>query len=181
MRIRKSILAGLSVSLLFSAYLGFADISIKHDKFTHFITFFILTLMFYWLFETSSTRTIRNLTFFICTLAGGIGSEFVQGLLPYRTFDAKDIICNVLGSFLALLISMFYHKKIIEQRRLNRYEQLRSSIPPDNEDVDFDMDVENGGHSDRSNDLSRFSSKEDITDIALKNIRPEPVDDMTVE
>lgn len=76
---------------------------------------------------------------------------------------------------------MIYHKKFIEQKRQERYEQLRNSIPPDNEDVDFDMDLESGAQSDRSNDLSRFSSKEDISDITLKNLRPEPVDDLTVE
>lgn len=178
MRIRKSVLAGLGLSLVLSAYLGFADISLPHDKLIHFITFFILSLMFYWLFETSSTRVIRNLTFIVCTLVGGIGSEFIQGLLPYRDFDPKDIIFNVLGSSLALVVSMVYHRKIIEQRRLERYDQLRNSIPQEPEDVDFDMDLENGVQSDRSNDLSRFSSKEDIT---LKNMRPEPVDDMSVE
>jgi len=181
MRLRKSVLAGLGISLLLSAYLGFANISLKHDKFIHFVTFFLLTLMFYWLFDTSSIRAIRNLTFVICVLVGGIGSEFIQGLLPYREFDSKDIVCNVLGSSAALILSMIYHKKFIEQKRQERYEQLRNSIPPDNEDVDFDMDLESGAQSDRSNDLSRFSSKEDISDITLKNLRPEPVDDLTVE
>lgn len=178
MRIRKSVLAGLAVTLVLSAYLGFAKISLPHDKLIHFVTFFLLSLMFYWLFETSSTRAVRNLTFIICTLTGGIGSEFVQGLLPYRDFDFKDIIANVLGSSSALVISMVYHKKIIEQRRQQRYDQLRNSIPQDNEDVNFDMDLEHGVQSDRSNDLSRFSSREDIT---LKNMRPEPVDDLSVE
>ncbi|CCH42266.1 putative membrane protein [Wickerhamomyces ciferrii] len=181
MRLRKSVLAGLAVALIIAAYLGFADISLEHDKLVHFFVFFGLTLMFYWLFETSSTRAIRNLTFIICTLAGGIGSEFIQGLLPYRTFDPKDIICNVLGSSLALIFSVIYHKRIVEQRRQQRYEQLRSSIPLDVEDVDFDMDVESGAQSDRSNDLSKFSSREDVTDITLKNIKPEPVDDLSVE
>lgn len=157
MRVRKLNLVVFVVALVVAAYLGFADLALPSDKVVHLAVFFVLTVLFYWLFDTQSTRTVRNLTLVVCTLAGGIGSEFVQGLLPYRTFDPIDILANVIGSLLALVLSTIYHKKLLENRRKLRYEQLRNSIPPDTDDVNFDMDVE------RSNDLSRFTSTEDLS------------------
>lgn len=179
MRVRKSALLLFALGIALAAYLGFANISFRNDKLLHFSVFFLLTALFYWLFDTQSTRAIRNMTFVCCTLAGGIGSEFVQALLPYRSFDVMDIIANIVGSLLALLLSMVYHKRIVEMRRRERYEELRNSIPPEADDVNFDMDVENqytdfsGGTtpSDRSN-LSRYTSTDDIP---LRNIAPEPV------
>lgn len=56
----------------------------------HFLAFFILSATFYWVLEAPRKRCI-NLTLFVCAFVGGIGSEFVQGLLPYRDFDINDI------------------------------------------------------------------------------------------
>jgi hypothetical protein len=164
MRVRKFTLVLFALALLGAGYLGFADIKLVNDKVIHFTVFFLLTALFYWLFDTQSTRTIRNMTFLLCTLGGGIGSEFVQGMLPYRTFDPLDILCNLLGSTLALIISIIYHKKLLEQRRQHRYEQLRNSIPPEVGDVNFDMDVENKQVR-STNDLSRFTSTEDLSKL----------------
>ena len=162
MRIRKINCFVFVALLVIAAYLGFADVQVQNDKLVHFTVFFILTTMFYWLFDAQSTRTIRNLTVVVCTLGGGVISEFIQGLLPYRTFDLWDIACNVGGSLLAVVLSVVYHKKILEKKRQQRYEQLRSSIPEEPEDVNFDMDVESRPSR---NDLSRFTSTEDVSQI----------------
>jgi VanZ family protein len=67
-----------------SAYLGVADLEVTHDKILHFLTFFILSTVFYWIVEASRTRCI-NMTIVVCTVIGGIGSEFLQGFLPVST------------------------------------------------------------------------------------------------
>lgn len=53
----------------------------QSDKALHFIAFFLLTLTFYWILETSR-RKVLQLTFTIITLGLGAASEIVQGLLP---------------------------------------------------------------------------------------------------
>ncbi|KAH3667012.1 hypothetical protein WICMUC_005359 [Wickerhamomyces mucosus] len=196
MRIRPSVLAGFGFSIVLAAYLGFANITLPSDKLIHFSVFFVLSWLFYWLFDTQSTRMIRNLTFITCTLGGGIGSEFIQGLLPYRTFDIYDIVANVLGSTSAIGLAILYHKKLIQRRRNERYEELRNSIPQETEDIDLEMHIQTVSNheseieSDSSrrnsiitkkysaNDLSIYSSKEDLS---LKNLAPEPIDDLEVE
>jgi VanZ family protein len=55
----------------------------QSDKALHFIAFFLITLTFYWILETSR-RKVLQLTFIICTIGLGCASEVVQGLLPVR-------------------------------------------------------------------------------------------------
>jgi hypothetical protein len=50
----------------------------------------------------------------------GVGSEFVQGLLPYRKFDAFDILANLVGGGPVLLLNQWYHKRILERKRPTR-------------------------------------------------------------
>lgn len=90
-------------------YLGFADISLPNDKLIHFGMFFVLSLLFYWIVDTRITWLVRNVTFIICTLIGGIGSEFLQhSISPFRVFDIYDIISNIAGSLLAIILSDIY-------------------------------------------------------------------------
>ena len=45
-------------------------------------------------------------------------SEVVQALLPNdRVFDPIDIAANVLGSFAALALCAWYHRRMLERRR----------------------------------------------------------------
>ncbi|RPA77969.1 hypothetical protein BJ508DRAFT_309698 [Ascobolus immersus RN42] len=87
-----------------------------NDKFMHFLAFFLLTLTFYWILEGPRKRVV-NLTIIVCLLIMGVGSEFVQGLLPYRAFDAFDILANLIGGGLALLLNQWYHKRMLERKR----------------------------------------------------------------
>ncbi|KAH3684855.1 hypothetical protein WICPIJ_004158 [Wickerhamomyces pijperi] len=156
MRIRPSILLAFLLGLLFAAYLGFAELSLPNDKLVHFLTFFTLTALFYWLFETSHTRYIRNVTLLVCTLGAGVGSEFVQSLVPYRTFDFKDIICNVFGSGLAVVLSQIWHKRLLVKRRELRYLQLRQSIPDELDDEEMNVGLQfelNSNHGDNEGGL----------------------------
>jgi VanZ family protein len=53
----------------------------QSDKVLHFVAFFLITLSFYWILETSR-RKVLQLTFTVCTLGLGCVSEVAQGLLP---------------------------------------------------------------------------------------------------
>jgi VanZ family protein len=53
----------------------------QSDKVLHFVAFFLITLSFYWVLETSR-RKVLQLTFTVCTIGLGCISEVVQGLLP---------------------------------------------------------------------------------------------------
>lgn len=86
----------------------------------HFVTFFLLTVLFYWILDTNRRRTL-NLTLLVCTACLGVGSEFLQGLLPNgRVFDLYDIAANVFGSLAAVGLCTWYHKRMLERRRQAR-------------------------------------------------------------
>ncbi|RMZ70492.1 hypothetical protein GMOD_00000592 [Pyrenophora seminiperda CCB06] len=126
MRIRKPF-AGAFLGLIFiSSAAGFSPPDYKipsykqSDKALHFIAFFLLTLCFYWILETSR-RKVLQLTFTVCTIGLGVASEVVQGLLPiHRDFDYYDIVANVLGSLVALGACNWYHKRMLERKRAAR-------------------------------------------------------------
>lgn len=79
-----------------SAYLGFADVHFGHDKALHLVTFFALSLVFYWAIDTSRKRSI-NLSIIVCMGVMGVGSEFAQNFSPVRSCP------NALVFFLNLL------------------------------------------------------------------------------
>ncbi|KAF3907081.1 hypothetical protein ABW21_db0201558 [Orbilia brochopaga] len=47
----------------------------------------------------------------------GVGSEFVQSALTSRTFDAYDILANLIGCGFALGLCMWYHKRMLDRKR----------------------------------------------------------------
>lgn len=110
-----------------------------NDKVLHFATFFLLTLVFYWILDTNRRRTL-NLTLTVCTFVLGVGSEFLQGFLPNgREFDFYDIVANVVGSLASIGLCSWYHKRMLERKR-----RTKTYAPVPGED---DEDVELGeGH-----------------------------------
>lgn len=142
MRLRLSFGAVFLVLVLVSAYLGFSDTTMPvNDKAMHFTAFFALTTAFYWIVETTRRRAI-NTSLLVCTVLGGIGSEFLQAFLPYRAFDAFDIVANLIGSGLAVLLNTLYHRRMLERKRSARsqYQNI-----PENE-------IEFVGHEAGTND-----------------------------
>ncbi len=91
-----------------------------NPKALHLLTFFLLTIAFYWILDTTRRRAL-NLTLLIVTAALGLGSEALQGLLTERAFDPLDIAANVLGSLLAIGLCTFYHNRMLERKRKARY------------------------------------------------------------
>ncbi|KAH7095114.1 hypothetical protein FB567DRAFT_511776 [Paraphoma chrysanthemicola] len=142
MRFRKPFAAAFALLLFISAAAGFSppDYTIptykQSDKVLHFIAFFLITLTFYWILETSR-RKVLQLTFTVCTLGLGCVSEVVQGLLPiHRDFDYYDVLANVMGSVTALALCNWYHKRMLERKRAARG---YGAVPGDDE-----LDIELG-------------------------------------
>ena len=54
-----------------------------------------------------------------------MGSEIVQELLPInRSFDPWDVVANVLGSLVALMLANAYHRRAAERRRRAKFSAL---------------------------------------------------------
>ncbi|KAI1321406.1 hypothetical protein F5Y16DRAFT_413737 [Xylariaceae sp. FL0255] len=123
MRIRLPFAGAFVVLCLLAAYAGLTNLKLDqyvNDKFLHSTVFFIITTVFYWVIDTSRRR-ILNFTLIICTVILGIGSEFLQDLLPNgRSFDIFDIIANLVGSLAALGLCSWYHLRMLERKRQRR-------------------------------------------------------------
>jgi hypothetical protein len=90
------------------------------DKVLHFLIFFVLTLTFYWILDTTRRRTF-NITLVSITFCLGLGSEVLQGLLLIdRKFDPLDIAANLVGSLSALGLCTLYHKRMLDRRRAKK-------------------------------------------------------------
>nr|POE64844.1 uncharacterized protein c11e3.10 [Quercus suber] len=175
LRIRHPFAAAFGVLLLASAYLGLSTQKIpqygQSDKGLHFITFFLLTATFYWIFEIPRRRLI-HLTLIICTAGLAIASEIVQAALPNdRLFDPYDIAANVLGSGLALGACSWYHKRMLERKRKNKHYDI---VPGDEGDL--------GDDPERDVELGRVGVAGQETGVIHDaHARPEAVTDVTEE
>jgi hypothetical protein len=106
------------------------------------LTFFLLTVVFYWIVDTNRRRTL-NLTLIVCTLGLGVGSEFLQSFLPNgRQFDLYDIVANLVGSLSGLGLCSWYHSRMLERRRSRRQ---YGAVPGEDEaDVELGEGHESG-------------------------------------
>ncbi|KAL4897023.1 hypothetical protein BDV59DRAFT_169585 [Aspergillus ambiguus] len=149
MRIRYPFAGAFVFLLILAAYIGLLPHSDSssipselqpNDKFLHVITFFFLSLIFYWIPDTTRRRTLQ-LTLLVCTLALGIGSEILQGLLPNgRAFDPFDLLANLVGSLGAVGLCSWYHRRMLERRRKARFGALGDGAA-DNDDVGDDVEL----------------------------------------
>ncbi|KAG5924380.1 hypothetical protein E4U61_000655 [Claviceps capensis] len=131
--------------LLIAGYAGLSKLQLGglvNDKVVHLITFFILTIVFYWIVDTNRRRTL-NMTLVVCTLCLGVGSEFVQSILPNdREFDLYDIVANLVGSLAGLGLCSLYHKRMLERKR---NQKAYNAVPgEDEEDVELRACQETG-------------------------------------
>ncbi|KAL2108605.1 hypothetical protein VUR80DRAFT_3595 [Thermomyces stellatus] len=144
MRIRLPFAGVFFLLLLISGYAGLSSVqpgAHVNDKFLHFMTFFLLTIVFYWIVDTNRRRTF-NLTLTVCTLILGVGSEFLQSLLPNgRDFDLFDIVANVVGSLAGLALCSWYHQRMLARRRAQRQ---FNAVPGDG---DGDLELGEGQES----------------------------------
>ncbi|KAF4987590.1 hypothetical protein FGRMN_10272 [Fusarium graminum] len=144
MRIRLPVAGVFVLLLLIAAYAGLTSVQLGqyvNDKVLHFVTFFTLSVVFYWVVDTNRRR-VMNMTLVVCTIVLGVGSEFVQSFLDNgREFDLYDIVANVIGSLLGVGLCSWYHKRMLERKRRRRY----SAIPGEDEgDVELGEGHETG-------------------------------------
>ncbi|KAI9929070.1 hypothetical protein ASPWEDRAFT_106129 [Aspergillus wentii DTO 134E9] len=142
MRIRYPFAGAFVFLIILAAYVGLLPHSTAsaipeklqpNDKFLHLVTFFFLSIAFYWIPDTSRRRTLQ-LSLIVCTLALGVGSEIIQALLPNgRDFDAFDVLANVVGSLGAIGLCGWYHRRMLERRRKARF----GALGDDPEDVEL--------------------------------------------
>ncbi|KAI1339771.1 hypothetical protein F5Y15DRAFT_68965 [Xylariaceae sp. FL0016] len=134
MRIRLPFAGVFFLLCLLAGYAGLSSLQLGHiinDKLLHLLTFFVLTVVFYWIIDTNRRRTL-NLTIFVCTIVLGIGSEFLQGFIPNgRAFDLYDIVANVVGSLAGLGLCSWYHMRMLERKRQRRN---YNAVPGEEED-----------------------------------------------
>ncbi|CAK7207590.1 hypothetical protein SEUCBS139899_010400 [Sporothrix eucalyptigena] len=149
MRIRLPFAGIFFLLLVVAGYAGLSSLQlgdIINDKVLHFITFFVLTVAFYWIVDTSRRRTL-NMALIVCTGGLGVGSEVLQGLLPDngRVFDAMDIVANILGSLAALGLCSWYHKRMLERKRHRKYAAVPGEEGHDEAGLDTSaVDIELG-------------------------------------
>ncbi|KDQ10071.1 hypothetical protein BOTBODRAFT_500852 [Botryobasidium botryosum FD-172 SS1] len=146
-RFRPWFLGATTVVMLILGLLGFTNIPHAfsiNDKVLHFVCFTIATGVFYFIFDVDEdARRIwiwRNAalitTGILCFFLGGIVSEIVQSLLPYKTFQLGDVIANLLGSSLGLVdlpVSVSYNleKYYRRRREIARLYQPLDQLPED--------------------------------------------------
>jgi len=146
-RLRPWFIAFTAIVMLTLAFLGFTNFSHSlplNDKFLHFICFLIATTVFFFMFDVEEDyRRIwfwrysgLIITGFTC-ISGGILSEIVQSMLPYKEFQAGDIMANLLGSSIGLYVAYHMERYYRSRREIARlYRPLDTEILSDDEDDD---------------------------------------------
>ncbi|KAH6847312.1 hypothetical protein B0I37DRAFT_141859 [Chaetomium sp. MPI-CAGE-AT-0009] len=127
MRIRLPFAGVFTLLLLLAGYAGLSSLQIDsttvpiNDKVLHLATFFLLTVAFYWVVDTTRRRTV-HLTLVVCGAGLAVGSEFLQAVLPNgRSFDLFDVVANVVGVAAALALCSWYHRRMLERKRVRKY------------------------------------------------------------
>jgi len=138
----------IMLSLAFLGLTNVVHVFPLNDKLLHFFCLGIATGVFYFIFDVEEEhRRIwfwRNcpliLTLFVCFFLGGIVSEFVQSLLPHKTFQFGDVVANLLGSGIGLYVAYHLEKYYRRRREISRlYRPLSAS----NSSLALDSDEEN--------------------------------------
>jgi len=134
--------------MLMLAMLGFTNFSRSlplHDKLLHFMCFSLATGVFYFIFDVEEDA--RRIWFWrhsgliftaiVCFFFGGIVSEIVQSMLPYKTFDFGDIIANLLGSGMGLYAAYYMERYYRHRREISRlYRPLNTDYLSDSDEED---------------------------------------------
>ncbi|KAI9633620.1 uncharacterized protein MKK02DRAFT_38278 [Dioszegia hungarica] len=107
-----------------------------NDKALHFFGMGFATFLVYFIIEVPETTSRRIwyirrapliLTLTTTFLVGGIMSEFVQSMLPWKTFQTGDILSNLLGSTLFLYLAHLLHQRHRRKSEISSLYQPLSS------------------------------------------------------
>ena len=81
------------------------------DKLFHFTIYLVFVILWGLVFSIKNLSLIRLLLF---SIIFGITLEFFQDLLPFeRYFDFYDILANMAGVIIGIIILRFYKKKLL--------------------------------------------------------------------
>ena len=83
------------------------------DKYIHFTFFFVqvyLLLMGEWKRKISLTLS-QYVTPFLAGTIFGVLIEFIQIVIPHRSFDVEDMVANTIGAFLGAIVFRLLHKE----------------------------------------------------------------------
>ena len=80
----------------------------ESDKVGHFIAYGTLMLWFCFLYSKTKSRLAYAAGF----IAMGIGLEFIQGWLGYRTYEVYDMYANALGVLLGWAAAFALPRKV---------------------------------------------------------------------
>jgi VanZ family protein len=86
------------------------------DKAAHFLAYGLLMLWFTLLYS----KRVSRLAYAIGFMAMGIGLEFVQGALQYRTYEMFDILADAIGVLLGWGLGLLL-KKLVSVSAAARY------------------------------------------------------------
>ncbi|TFY76880.1 hypothetical protein EWM64_g7133 [Hericium alpestre] len=126
--------------MLVLSLLGFTNISHGlpvNDKVLHFFCLGLATALFYFIWDVEEEarriwfwrRAALILTTVVCVFFGAIGSEFLQGLLPYKEFQFGDIVANLLGSSMGMYVAYHLERYYRRRREISRlYRPLSASL-----------------------------------------------------
>jgi VanZ family protein len=85
------------------------DLDLEHgDKLGHFAAY---GLLMFW-FSQLYLKRITRIGYAVAFVAMGIGLEFLQGALGYRTYDAFDMYANALGVLLGWAAALALRKPL---------------------------------------------------------------------
>ncbi|KAM0789945.1 hypothetical protein ACM66B_006785 [Microbotryomycetes sp. NB124-2] len=148
LRVRPAFIVLCALALLLLGALGFHPTLANKltpprvpfwDKLLHFVGFTLATSLFYaiWIVEQHARRTggpqwryfNEILSALVCGVFGSIGSEFVQSLLPYKTFQWGDVVANLLGTSLGV---WFARRLTLNARRAAELRRLYQPLNSEN-------------------------------------------------
>ncbi|KAG5647032.1 hypothetical protein DXG03_001402 [Asterophora parasitica] len=147
-RLRPWFIVFTCIVMVILAFLGFTNFSRAlplNDKLLHFLCFCLATAVFYFIFDVE--EDVRRIWFwrhsglifttFVCFFCGGILSEFVQALLPYKEFQAGDVVANLLGSAVGLFLAYHLERHYRHRREIARlYQPIDTSLSDDDYNED---------------------------------------------
>ncbi|TDL24247.1 hypothetical protein BD410DRAFT_820404 [Rickenella mellea] len=152
-RLRPWFLLFTAFIMLLLAFLGFTNFANAlplNDKILHLVCLGLATGVFYFIFDVEEeARRIwfwRHsgliLTAVTCMFFGGIVSEFVQSLLPYKEFQIGDVVANLLGSGIGLYVAYYLERYYRHRREISRLYRPISLDPDDPPESDEDEDAQ---------------------------------------
>lgn len=107
-----------------------------NDKLLRFLCFGLATGVLYWVSDVEEdARRVwiwRHFSLIftgvVCLFFGGIVSEIVQSLLPFKQFEFGDVIANISGSSIGLFLSYHLERRYRHRREIHRlYQPVQST------------------------------------------------------